>query len=328
MPLRFIAFCATVCAVLSLSTAPAQAAGFSFIEVPADAAGPALRGAVWYPCDAPATPVALGPAITLQVAKDCPMSGGPRPLVVISHGAGGAFIGHRDTAAALADAGFVVAAISHAGDNFQDLSAHEDLSVFVSRPMDMKRLIDFALKRWPERIDADRIGFFGFSRGGYTGLALAGATPDFRIRMPWCEAQPDIRMCAQVRRNELPPRPPVHDARIKAAVIADPLSFFNAEELKNVKIPILLWASQQGGDGVRPADVEAERRGLSPATDFRVQPGSAHFAFLAPCSAAMAKDLPEICNDAPGFDRVAFHDTLNAEMAAFFRRHLGQSGRP
>jgi predicted dienelactone hydrolase len=169
-----IALFAAVC----FSATLAQAAGLRFIEVPADAAGPALRGAVWYPCDAPAGAIALGPAITLQGTKDCPMKVGQWPLVVISHGAGGSFIAHRDTAAALADAGFVAAAISHAGDNFQDLSAHEDLSIFVSRPMDMKRLIDFVLKRWPEHIDADSIGFFGFSRGGYTGLALAGADGD------------------------------------------------------------------------------------------------------------------------------------------------------
>ena len=324
MSLRSIALCSAFC----LSTTLAQAAGLSFIEVPADAAGPALRGAVWYPCDAPTAPIALGPAITLQGAKDCPMKNGQWPLVVISHGAAGSFIGHRDTAAALADAGFVVAAISHAGDNFQDLSGHEDLSIFISRPMDMKRLIDFALQRWPDLIDAGRIGFFGFSRGGYTGLALAGANPDFRIRTPWCKEQPEIRMCVQARRNELPPQPPVHDARIKAAVIADPLSFFNAEGLKNVKIPILLWASERGGDGVLPEDVEAVRRGLPPATDYRVQPGSAHFAFLAPCSAQLAKELPDICNDAPGFDRVAFHDRLNAEVLAFFRQHLGQSTKP
>jgi predicted dienelactone hydrolase len=324
MSLRPIALFAAVC----FSATLAQAAGLRFIEVPADAAGPALRGAVWYPCDAPAGAIALGPAITLQGTKDCPMKVGQWPLVVISHGAGGSFIAHRDTAAALADAGFVAAAISHAGDNFQDLSAHEDLSIFVSRPMDMKRLIDFVLKRWPEHIDADSIGFFGFSRGGYTGLALAGADPDFRIRTSWCQAQPEIRMCVQARRNELPTQPPVHDTRIKAAVIADPLSFFNAEGLKNVKIPILLWASQHGGDGVLPEDVAAVRRGLSPATDFRVQPGSAHFAFLAPCSAPMANDMPEICNDAPGFDRLAFHDRLNAEVTAFFRQHLGQPTKP
>jgi predicted dienelactone hydrolase len=112
-------------------------------------------------------------------------------------------------------------------------------------------------------------------------------------------------------------------------VIADPLAMvFDAEGLKNVTIPIQLWASERGGDGVLPQDVDAARRGLPSPPDYRVQPGSAHFAFLAPCSAQMAKELPEICSDAPGFDRAAFHDKLNAEVPAFFRLHLGQPARP
>ncbi len=112
-------------------------------------------------------------------------------------------------------------------------------------------------------------------------------------------------------------------------MIADPLSMvFNAEGLKNVTIPIQLWASERGGDGVLPKDVDAVRRGLPSPSDYRVQSGSAHFAFLAPCSAAQAKELPEICNDAPGFDRVAFHDKLNTEVLAFFRQHLGQASKP
>ncbi|MET3494233.1 alpha/beta hydrolase family protein [Variovorax boronicumulans] len=323
--LRFAALVALFC----LSGMPAHAAGFTFLQVPADADGPALRGAVWYPCDAAAAaaaspaPLALGPLITLQVAKDCPIQSGKWPLIVISHGAGGSFLGHRDTAAALADAGFVVAAISHSGDNFEDMSRHRDLSVFISRPMDMKRLVDYLLRVWPERIAPAQIGFFGFSRGGYTGLVLAGAVPDFRSGLTWCEKNSTVPMCVQARRNELPVAPPVRDERIKAAVIADPLSFFNdAQVLKDVKIPIQLWASERGGDGVMPARVEAVRRGLPSPPDFRVPADSAHFAFLAPCSEAMAKVLPEICNDAGGFDRVAFHEKLNAEAIAFFRQQL------
>jgi predicted dienelactone hydrolase len=315
-------------AALCLSATLAQAAGFGFIQVPADKDGPALRGAVWYPCDAPAVPLAFGPELTIQATKDCAIKGGPWPLVVVSHGAGGSFLVHHDTAAALADAGFIVASISHPGDNFQDLSRQEELSIFASRPMDMKRLVDFALQRWPERIDASHIGFFGFSRGGYTGLALAGATPDFRIGMQWCKTAPDLPMCVQVRGNALPSQPPVHDARLKAAVIADPLSFFDAAGLKGVTIPVQLWASALGGDGVLPEQVDAVRRGLPSPPDYQVPPGSAHFAFLAPCSPAMAKELPDICSDAPGFDRVAFHADLNAKVTAFFRQHLVQRQAP
>jgi predicted dienelactone hydrolase len=324
MSLRSIALAAT----LGFAGTLAQAAGFSFLQVPADAAGPALRGAVWYPCDAPAAPVAFGPLITVQVAKDCLPAGGPWPLVVVSHGAGGSFLGHHDTAAALADAGFVVAAISHSGDNFEDLSRHRELSVFVSRPMDMKRLVDHMLRRWPERIAPARIGFFGFSRGGYTGLALAGAVPNFRSGLTWCAPDSRVPMCVQARGNDLPAEPLVQDERIKAAVIADPLSFFEAQGLKDVKIPVQLWASERGGDGVLPTQVEAVRRGLPSPPDFRVPARSAHFAFLAPCSEAMARALPEICTDAEGFDRAAFHGTLNAEVLAFFRQHLGVAAKP
>jgi len=32
--------------------------------------------------------------------------------------------------------------------------------------------------------------------------------------------------------------------------------------------------------------------------------------------------LPEICTDADGFDRVAFHADFNARVLAFFRQHL------
>jgi predicted dienelactone hydrolase len=152
----------------------AYAAGVRFIDVPADGDGPALTGAVWSPCTAPAEETRLR-WLTAPGVKDCPIGGERLPLVVISHGRTGSFEGHHDTAETLADAGFVVAAIDHPGDNTLDRSRSKDLSVYIERPADIKRLVDFMLRAWPEaiRIDRQRIGFFGFSRGGYTGLVGA-----------------------------------------------------------------------------------------------------------------------------------------------------------
>jgi predicted dienelactone hydrolase len=50
---------------------------------------------------------------------------------------GGDFIGHHDTAETLADAGFIVAAISHPGDTVSDMSRSGDLSVMIERPTDI-----------------------------------------------------------------------------------------------------------------------------------------------------------------------------------------------
>jgi hypothetical protein len=47
-----------------------------------------------------------------------------------------------------------------------------------------------------------------------------------------------------------------------------------------------------------------------------------HFAFLAPCPPAFAKARPELCTDAPGFDRLAFHRQFDGEVLAFFRAQL------
>ncbi|WP_326542393.1 alpha/beta hydrolase family protein [Pseudorhodoferax sp.] len=302
----------------------ADAAGFSFIEVPADKGGPSLHGAIWSPCNTLPGRISLGPLV-IDGARDCPIAGARLPLVVVSHGKGGSLLNHHDTAATLADAGFVVAAINHPGDNFQDQSRQDQLSAFVTRPTDMKRLVDYMLDRWSGRatLNADAVGLFGFSRGGYTGLVSIGAVPNWTLRKDLCPHGSTPSLCAQVSRQDLP-QVLVRDPRIKAAVIVDPLSFFDAAGLKQVTVPLQLWASALGGDGVTPDSVEAVRRGLPRPPSWQVAAGAAHFAFLAPCSAALEKLVPTICQDSPGFDRVAFHAAFNASVSEFFKQHLGR----
>ena len=88
---------------------------------------------MWYPCSEPPGEVSLG-RITLPGVKDCPLLGENLPLIVVSHGKRGSFIGHHDTDEMLADAGFIVASINHPGDNFSDPSRSDELSIYVERP--------------------------------------------------------------------------------------------------------------------------------------------------------------------------------------------------
>ncbi|ENN86378.1 dienelactone hydrolase-like protein [Rhizobium freirei PRF 81] len=306
----------------ALTSISAQAAGLASINVPASDGSPALSGFVWSPCATPPGEVQLGP-VALSAVRDCPIAGEKLPLVIVSHGHGGGSLNHHDTAEALADAGFLVVALNHPGDNFSDLSRAGEISIMFQRPADVKHLLDFILGKWSgaAKVDPDRIGFFGFSRGGYTGLVLAGAVPDFRDPTVPCPEPAPI--CGEIRRNEIPAEPLARDERIKALVLADPLSFFtNKESLKAVDAPIQLWSSEHGGDGVLPASVAALAANLPGKPDFHVVPASAHFAFLAPCPPALASSQLEICKDQDGFDRVSFHRSFDAELLAFFRRHL------
>jgi predicted dienelactone hydrolase len=228
----------TVCLTVNV----AQAAGVRSVDIPADSDGPAIRGMVWYPCAERSGEIPVGP-FALQGVRNCPPAGEHLPLVAVSHGRGGSLLGHHDTAEILADNGFVVAAINHPGDTAQDLSRSSDLSAFVERPTDIKRLIDFMIDASPfaTRIDQDRIGFFGFSRGGYTGLVLLGANPDWAGAASNYGQQRQGPLCQQISGKSYPSRPLAHDLRIKAAVVADPLAiFFSAESLASLKAPIQL----------------------------------------------------------------------------------------
>jgi len=316
-------------AVVCLVAARAEAAGIRLIDVPADGDGPALTGAVWSPCAVTPQEVEVA-GIALPGVKDCPILGDKLPLVVISHGRTGSLIGHHDTAETLADAGFIVAAINHPGDTSTDKSRSDDLAAFVERPTDIKRLIDFMLQASPiaAKIDPQRIGFFGFSRGGYTGLVLIGANPDWDVVTTFCQ-QSTSHACEQVRRKEFPTQPLTHDARIKAAVIADPLTImFSRDSYAAITVPVQLWQSERGGDGVLPGNVEIAEKSLPAPPEYHVVPNSAHFAFLTPCPPEAVKAHPDVCIDAPGFDRVAFHKELDGEVLAFLRKHLAGVARP
>jgi predicted dienelactone hydrolase len=321
-------FCAYVIILCCLAS-PAQSAGIQLLTSRSD-----LAGAIWYPCATPPQPVPLGSLAVdwteeLQGVKDCPVTGTKLPLVVVSHGRGGWFGNSHDVEGALADAGFIVAAINHPGDSFGDQSKRDSLSVLASRPTDMIRLLDFILNDWKDRaaIDPAKIGFFGFSAGGYTGLVLAGGNPDFRKIEPYCKESNTSQGCQQFRSGDIPPSPP-HDPRIRAAVLADTaLNYmFTQEDLVGIQIPLQVWRSELGGGGVDPKNSALTASSLPGKPEIHVVPAG-HFAFLPPCAPELAANLPRFCTDRPGFDRAAFHRDFDAEIVRFLREHLA-GGEP
>lgn len=269
---------------------------------------PAIETGVWYPAEEAA---AL------------------RPLIVISHGNGGDFRSHRDTAQALAKAGFIVATLTHTGDNWRDQSRAADV---VDRTRQLSVLIDHMLGQWEGKagIDARRIGAFGFSAGGFTVLAAAGGNPDLTRLADHCRANPAFYDCRLVGRfseslkgGQGAPRLP-HDARIKALVVAAPaLGFtFTREGLADVTQPVQLW--QAGADRILPSPFYAEpvRDGLPRQPEYRRVDGAGHFDFMPPCSPELAANAPMICAPTPGFARTVFHEILNREMIRFFKTYL------
>jgi predicted dienelactone hydrolase len=300
--------------VLSASSAAAAdaAAGFEAIRVPyGDEA--ALQGGVWYPA----------------------ASAGDRlPLVVISHGGGGSYDGHEDTAEALARAGFVVAAVSHAGDTYDDESRVLEL---WRRPDQLRRLISFMLTAWRDhdRLDPRRVGAFGFSNGGFTVLVAAGGVPDLTRTEAYCADHPSHDLCTALAAARVSPRLAagrdrwIRDDRIRAAVVAAPaFGFaFDKEGLRTVTSPVQLWGGALDGHQPPPGYEDAVAAALPTPPEFHRVPGAGHYDFLPPCRPALAKIAPNICASSAGFDRAAFHQAMNDAVVAFFSRTLAPARR-
>jgi predicted dienelactone hydrolase len=323
---------ATIAALFSLIVAaPALAAGVGFEEVKIpNGEGLPLTAGIWYPTEAPAAPHALG-AFTQTVAPGAPVAGDRLPLVVMSHGGGSWYGGHYDTALALAHAGFIAAAVSHAGDTYDDQSGVLQL---WRRPAQLRRLVDYMLYEWRghEHIDAARVGAFGFSNGGFTALVAAGGVPDLSRIAPFCEAHRDHDLCEALQHAgvdlhfaaNVPASAWIHDPRIKAIVIAAPaFGFtFGRAGLSGVHAPVQLWSAADDRHQPHPWYDEPVRDDLPRAPAWHVVANAGHYDFLPPCDARLARMQPPICTSLPGFDRAAFHEQFNADVVRAFQSML------
>jgi predicted dienelactone hydrolase len=315
-----------------LLASPAGAAGFQYGAAPDPDDKPIELG-IWYPSDAPVSSQALG-VFQQEVAPYGAVAGQSLPLIVISHGTGGGASSHYDTAIALANAGFVVVAPSHTGDNYKDRSYSFTAPNFTGRARQIVRVIDFMLNGWPghDRLDPARIGIFGHSAGGATALIAIGGTPELDRLAIFCHDHADSWDCQQAKqRADSKPaaaREPeakwVHEPRIKAAAIAAPAIgyTFPKDDLAAVIAPIQLWRAEK--DWIAPNEWNANfvKAALPKPPEDHLVPAAGHFVFLAPCSEAFVKIAPDICKDAAGFDRAAFHKELNQALIDFFKAQL------
>jgi predicted dienelactone hydrolase len=307
-----------------------DAVGFDVAQ--ADTGDGPIALAIWYPTSSEPRPTPIGGDMVLEVAPKGVVSGERLPLVLVSHGNGGSALGHVDLAMALARAGFVVVAPTHPGDNYADTSAQGAADLYSRRNRHMRSSLDYMLSQWPSAaaIDRDRVGAFGMSAGAFTVLTLAGGQPRMRAISEHCARDPEF-ICRALAELESPLLEGTDgsgafaaDDRIKAIAIAAPgLGFtFEGGGLKDVHVPVQLWIGER--DDTVPAATNAAiiQRELGPRVETQVVPGAAHLSFLAPCGELK---LPAVCTDPEGFDRVAAHAAMDAQIVAFFETRLPQA---
>ena len=311
------------------------AAGFQLLDVP-DPEDKTLQVGVWYPSDAE-VPKQPNSPFRQALARDAKATGTQLPLVIISHGYGGWMGGHADLAKTLADAGFVVAAPTHTGNNARDES-YPPSRWMVDRPRHVSRVIDYLGQQWQQRgvLDVNKTAVYGFSAGGFTTMSLAGAEVNIEQLITFCAENKTEKVCEMGLDRELKNSALAHsdsdvkgyDPRIKAAVSAAPaFGFaFTSASLQSIKIPVQIWSANLDRNVPYKTNILPILAGLKAQPELHRVENAAHYAFNSPCNPELETANPRIwkmvCVDKAGFDRAAFHKKHNAEVLAFFKRAL------
>jgi len=291
---------------------------------------------IWYPTNTAETSWRAG-IYDITAASDAPLAPGRFPLILLSHGSGADEFHHRDWAAALARAGFIVAAIRHAGDSLNDVGGRGSDIQLTGRPWQVEQTLDAVLAEptLAPAIDAGRIGMVGYSAGGYTTLTMIGGRPDYALWGSHCKAHPEDEELCPVDGSWVPPRItkpgwalPPPDPRIKAAVIMAPAGIlFDSDGLSGVTVPLRLYRAADDSH-VRNEWNADHVAALLPTKPEVVTVPDDHFIFIAPCPDALTQKFPESCKDAEGIDRAAIHAQIGADLVAFFTRSLGKGAPP
>ena len=340
--------------------------GSTHLTVPGDTAsrGEAsnrLNVAVWYPAAAGTAmqPMAVGPPQTPyflegEAANDVAIAGTPArfPFIVVSHGTGGTTMDLDWLCAGLAARGYIVASVDHPGNNALEPATVAGTTLWWMRAGDLSHVIDglLATARFGSRIDSTRIGAMGFSLGGYSVLAIAGARANPHLLDAYCARKPETPACSGVATPDIPDvgaqahalaaRDPQYraaaaanadshrDPRVKAVFSIAPAlgPAILPESLESIAIPVAFVAGMRDpilpvADNVVPDALAIPNAEL---TLFAAPVG--HYTFLPDCTPAGREKLAQICGDS-GPERIAVHQATIELARSFFLRALGAAGR-
>lgn len=273
------------------------------------------------------------------------------PLIILSHGTGGSAAQLSWLAETLASNGYLVAAVNHHGNTaFEEAFLPQGFILWWERARDISIVIDKLLAdpRFGHRIDVSRIGAAGFSLGGYTVLAMAGARVDQNQWKRYCADRPNDPSC------KLPPEAPFsmsdiqllseqddgvksslsrseksyRDTRVRAVYAIAPVlgPVLNRQSLADIAIPVRIVVGTM--DDQAPPKANAEPiASFVPRAELQLLPDAMHYTFLARCSIKGQLFAPSLCSDPAGTDRENVHKRVGADALEYFNRILSQNIR-
>lgn len=297
---------------------------------------------VWYPATDTIIKHNTGfaPFMRMETIKDGSIANKEYPLIMISHGTGGGRLTLEWLADILVQNGFIVAAVDHWGNTYDNKIAIDFVTPW-ERPQDISFVLSGLLKdsKFGPAIDKSRIGAVGFSIGGYTTIALAGARLNFEAlknysntpggkqeaTLPEFPGLMDIINGNEVTKSFSKSPKRLKDDRIKAFFAISPAvgqAFIHKSQFKDIDKP--LYIVDVESDRMTPYKTNAlHYHQMIPQSKYLLIKGKAdHYVFLGEAAEPVKKEAPVYFTDDPSVDRHAIHEQVGNLAVDFFKQHL------
>jgi predicted dienelactone hydrolase len=295
---------------------------------------------VWYPTTdtLQKDDKAFSPFVRRYTVRNGKLPPGPLPLIMLSHGTGGGRLTLQWLAQSLVQSGFIVAAVDHWGNTYDHKIAIEFLKPW-ERPLDISFALTELLKDNELRtvIDPQRIGAIGFSYGGYTVLALAGAIADYPVMIHYYKTighkeleLPEFPGLAKYLDDSallaaMQQVPLLKDSRIKAFFAISPGTgpgFVKKQQFVAISGPVFITGSQS--DSIAPVKTNAGNyHRLITGSGYYEFPGRVgHYVMLDEAVDDLKKSLPTYFSDDPSVSRHQVHLQVDSLAGSFFKRNL------
>ncbi|MDO6430785.1 hypothetical protein Q4E93_09305 [Flavitalea sp. BT771] len=295
---------------------------------------------VWYPTEDTLQPADNGfSAFTRKpTVRNGRVPAGKWPLVMLSHGTGAGRLTLEWLAQALAENGFIVAAVDHYGNTYDNKIPLEFLKPW-ERPLDISVALTELLKDndFQPYIDQRKIGAIGFSFGGFTVIALAGGEVNYTTLINYFKTTgrkelelpefpglakylDDTALTAGVKRA-----PALKDSRIKAFFAISPAlgpGFTTKQQFKNIADPVYITGSQS--DSIAPAKTNARHfhQLISNSGYYEFSGKTGHYVMLGEAIDEVKKEGPTLFVDDPTVNRHAVHLKVDSLAVEFFKKNL------
>jgi predicted dienelactone hydrolase len=270
--------------------------------------------------------------------RDALPDGVKHPLIIFSHGSGGNAAGLGWISERLAAEGYVVIVANHQGSTSGDSTPETNVKIWQP-PQDVSAMLDAvsASSALQRIVDVNNVTAIGFSMGGHTVLALAGATAKVDAFAKFCDDHKDSPNCiwfdhgndlikGHVDLHKLDPilfEQNLSDKRIGRVAAIDPgvAQALDTKSLMGISVPTLLINLGQGE--AIPLGVLANQIAKSiPHAQYETVEGANHFSFLAECKALgwayimMEGDDP-VCTESNARSRAELHEEIASKIVTW-----------